>query len=176
METQADGTVGSHAGEENTLRSFQGSGASFKKGGPGGLAVTRLRGSTAPPSGGMAVHAIPMAWKQRHLLSTLQPALLPMHSLLQVHSICWLKWGSTGPTEEGNSNPRQYSFLENPMDRGAWWATIHRVAKSWTRLSTHMCAGAIGPILVKWKKKVKIQYSVFTGIMGIKENGQQLFP
>ena len=33
---------------------------------------------------------------------------------------------------EGNSNPLQYSCLENPMDRGAWWALVHRVAKSWT--------------------------------------------
>ena len=30
----------------------------------------------------------------------------------------------------GNGNPLQYSCLENPMDRGAWWATIHGVAKS----------------------------------------------
>ena len=36
---------------------------------------------------------------------------------------------------EGNGNPLQYSCLENPMDRGAWWATIHGVAKSQTRLS-----------------------------------------
>ena len=33
---------------------------------------------------------------------------------------------------EGNGCPLQYSCLENPMDRGAWWATVHRVAKSWT--------------------------------------------
>ena len=33
---------------------------------------------------------------------------------------------------EGNGNPLQYSCLENPMDRGAWWATVHRVAKSQT--------------------------------------------
>ena len=33
---------------------------------------------------------------------------------------------------EGNSNPLQYSCLENPMDRGAWWATVHGVAKSRT--------------------------------------------
>ena len=33
---------------------------------------------------------------------------------------------------EGNGNPLQYSSLENPMDRGAWWATVHGVAKSWT--------------------------------------------
>ena len=36
---------------------------------------------------------------------------------------------------EGNGNPLQYSCLENPMDRGAWWATVYRVTKSQTRLS-----------------------------------------
>ena len=35
---------------------------------------------------------------------------------------------------EGNGNPLQYSCLENPMDRGAWWATVQGVAKSRTRL------------------------------------------
>ena len=35
---------------------------------------------------------------------------------------------------EGNGNPLQYSFLENPMDAGAWWAAIYGVAQSWTRL------------------------------------------
>ena len=38
---------------------------------------------------------------------------------------------------EGNDNLLQYSCLENPMDRGAWQATVHGVAKSQTRLSTH---------------------------------------
>ena len=33
---------------------------------------------------------------------------------------------------EGNGYPLQYSCLENPMNRGAWWATVHRVTKSWT--------------------------------------------
>ena len=32
----------------------------------------------------------------------------------------------------GHGNPLQYSCLENPMDRGAWLGTVHRVAKSWT--------------------------------------------
>ena len=36
---------------------------------------------------------------------------------------------------EGNGNPLQYSCLENPMDRGTWWATVHGVAKSRTQLS-----------------------------------------
>ena len=43
--------------------------------------------------------------------------------------------GSGRSPGEGNGNPLQYSCLENPMDRGAWWATVHGVAKSWTRLS-----------------------------------------
>ena len=36
---------------------------------------------------------------------------------------------------EGNGTPLQYACLENPMDRGVWWAAVHGVAKSWTRLS-----------------------------------------
>ena len=36
---------------------------------------------------------------------------------------------------EGNGNPFQYSCLGNLMDRGAWWATVDGVAKSWTQLS-----------------------------------------
>ena len=36
---------------------------------------------------------------------------------------------------EGNGNPLQYSYLENPMGRGAWQATVHGVAKNWTLLS-----------------------------------------
>ena len=37
-------------------------------------------------------------------------------------------WGKSPGGSHGN--PLQYSCLENPMDRGAWWATVHRVAKS----------------------------------------------
>ena len=36
---------------------------------------------------------------------------------------------------EGNGTPHKYSCLENPMDEGAWWAAVHGVSKSWTRLS-----------------------------------------
>ena len=36
---------------------------------------------------------------------------------------------------EGNGTPLQYSCLENPMDGGAWWAAVHEVSKSQTRLS-----------------------------------------
>ena len=43
--------------------------------------------------------------------------------------------GSGSSPREGNGNPLQYSCLENPMDRGAWWATVHGVTKSRARLS-----------------------------------------
>ena len=44
----------------------------------------------------------------------------------------WSLWFSFG---EGNGNPLQYSCLENPMSRGAWWAAVHGVSKSRTWLS-----------------------------------------
>ena len=40
--------------------------------------------------------------------------------------------GSERSSEEGNGNQLQYSCLENSMDRGAWQAIVHGVAKSWT--------------------------------------------
>ena len=43
--------------------------------------------------------------------------------------------GSGRSPGEGNGNPLQYSCLENPLDGGAWWATVHGVAKSRTRLN-----------------------------------------
>ena len=43
------------------------------------------------------------------------------------------RWGRS--PGEGNGYPLQYSCLENSMDRGAWWAIVHGVAKSWTRLN-----------------------------------------
>ena len=42
----------------------------------------------------------------------------------------------------GNGTPLQYSCLENPMDRGAWWAAVHGIAKSWTRLK-RLCMHAL---------------------------------
>ena len=43
--------------------------------------------------------------------------------------------GSGSSPGEGNVTPLQYSWLEKPMDGGAWWATVHGVEKSRTRLS-----------------------------------------
>ena len=43
--------------------------------------------------------------------------------------------GWEDPLEGGHDNLPQYSCLENPLDREAWWAIVHGVAKSWTQLS-----------------------------------------
>ena len=40
--------------------------------------------------------------------------------------------GSRRSPGGGNGNPLQYSYLENPIDRGAWWTAVHGVAESWT--------------------------------------------
>ena len=48
-------------------------------------------------------------------------------------------WEICMQLREGNGTPLQYSHLENPMDGGAWWAKVHGVTKSWTRLSDFTC-------------------------------------
>jgi len=50
-------------------------------------------------------------------------------------SSCHISQQVAEDLREGNGTPLQYSCLENPMDRGAWWAAVHGVAKSRTRLS-----------------------------------------
>ena len=60
--------------------------------------------------------------------------------------------GSRRSPREGNSNPLQYSCLKIPMDRGTWWATVHRFAKNqaqpeWPILSlSHTLTWFLGPI------------------------------
>ena len=50
----------------------------------------------------------------------------------QPHSLCIRDVLGFGDTREENGNPLQYSCLENPMNRGAWWAAVHSVTQSWT--------------------------------------------
>ena len=55
---------------------------------------------------------------------------LPEMQETQVQSL-----GQEEPLEKEMANPLQYSWLGNPTDRGAWRATVHGVAKSWTQVS-----------------------------------------
>ena len=62
--------------------------------------------------------------------------------------------GSGRSPGEGHSSPLQYSCLENPMNRGAWWATVHRVTQSWTELKwltthTYVCMEAGSRVIDK---------------------------
>ena len=59
--------------------------------------------------------------------------------------------GSGRSPGDENSNPLQYSHLGNPMDRGACWATVHRVAKSWTQFSDKTTTATKWPKLTKGK-------------------------
>ena len=68
----------------------------------------------------------------------LRRLLLGRKVMTNLDSIFWgRQWHPTPVLLPGKSNgtPPQYSCLENPMDRGAWWAAVHGVAKSWTQLS-----------------------------------------
>ena len=72
--------------------------------------------------------------------------------------------GSGGSPGEGHGSPLQYCCLENPMGRGAWQATVHRVTKGWTWLkclSTHALEIALSQ--VKRKKKRIQHFSLWRG-------------
>ena len=81
----------------------------------------------------MATHSSTLAWK---IPWADEPGRLQSMGLLRVgHNFTFTFTFSLSCIGEGNGNPLQYSCLENPMDGGAWWATVHEVAKSRTRLS-----------------------------------------
>ena len=77
-----------------------------------------------------------------HWKHTLSPEKGDLASFQFIHLLlgdvfCLLPFPGSGRFPgEGNGNPLQCSCLENSMGRGAWWATVHGVAKSWTRRLT----------------------------------------
>ena len=60
-----------------------------------------------------------------------------------------------------HGNPLQYSCLENPMDRGDWWAMVHRVTKSWTQLSQLNTHAITKMPEADWHKQQKLISSQF---------------
>jgi len=60
-----------------------------------------------------------------------QVALVVKNLPVSAEDLGWIS-GSERAPGEGNSNPLQHPGLENPMDRGTWWATVQGVAKRWT--------------------------------------------
>ena len=80
----------------------------------------------------MAPHSSTLAWKIPQME---EPGALQSMGSLRVTTERLHFHFSLSCTGVGNGNPLQYSHLENPRTRGAWWATVHGVAKSQTRLS-----------------------------------------
>ena len=71
--------------------------------------------------------------------------------------------GSGRSPEEVNGNPLQHSCLENSMDRGAWKATVHRVTKNWTQLSTHIHQYCCYEVAVVNISDINIYRNLITG-------------
>ena len=69
-------------------------------------------------------------------------------AIVDTVSIC----GSGRSSGEVNGNPLQYSCLENSMDRGAWWATVHIVSKSWTWLKLRSRLITINFSVIFWRE------------------------
>ena len=80
----------------------------------------------------MAPHSSTLAWK---IPWTEEPGRLQSMGSLESDTTEQLYFHfSLSCIGEGNGNPLQCSCLENPRDRGAWWAAVYGVAQSWTRL------------------------------------------
>ena len=65
----------------------------------------------------------------------------------------------------GRGNPLEYSCLENPMDRRAWWTTVHGVPKSWTRLK-RLSSSRRFSVNVGWRNEQKVRLHVHLGREG----------
>ena len=76
--------------------------------------------------------------------------------------------GSGRSPGEGNGNPLQYSCLGNPMDRGAWWATAHRVTKS---CSAPSCCAFIHRVAFKEVSGHRVLINSGAGNRGLSERG-----
>ena len=95
-------------------------------------------------------------WKLKDYATLIFPAYVQSHSTSQAALVAKNPTANAGDTRDsglipgserspagGLNNPLQYSRVENPMDREAWRATVHRVTKSWTwlkQLSPHACS------------------------------------
>ena len=83
----------------------------------------------SPP--GSSVHGISQARKLKWVAVSFSRGVFPTRDQTHISGLA----GRFFTTGEGNGTPLQHSCLENPMDGGAWWAAVHGVTKSRTRLS-----------------------------------------
>ena len=78
--------------------------------------------------------------------------------------------GQEDPPGGGKGKPLQCSCLKNPMDRGAWQATVHTVTKSWTRLSTDGITGISNCWLLGCGWDGGVDMCVCVGVIGYKRS------
>ena len=77
---------------------------------------------------------------------------------------------------EGNGYSLQYPCLGNPMDPGAWWAPVHRVAKTWMRLNDHQCQ-TLSPSLSHhclWQPQICSESVSLTSLYRLLKDGSNL--
>ena len=112
----------------------------------------------------MAPHSSTLAWE---IPWTEEPGRLQSMWLLRVGHDWATLLSCIG---EGNGNPLQYSCLENPRDRGAWWAAVYGVTQSRTQLTQlSSSSSSSGPwksftISLGWKQSLKKVFSMFKGL------------
>ena len=103
----------------------------------------------------MAPHSSTLAWK---ILWMEEPGKLQSMGSLRVGH----EWAtSLSRIGEGNGNLLQCSCLENPGDRGAWWAAIYGVAQNWTRLKRLSSSFGIITLYFKWDIKNLLPFRSF---------------
>ena len=106
----------------------------------------------------MALHSSTLAWR---ISWTEEPGgLQSMGSRRVGHDWATSLSLSTFMLGEGNGNPLQYSCLENPMDGGAWWAAVHGVEKSRTRLK-RLSSSSSSNVLCELKSCLHISQALY---------------
>ena len=111
---------------------------------PGGQPALPKPAVWPAPRPGPSPDGSQSVWGRSGTCSSQQPGVLSGICAVAEHTRATLRAFLAMGRGEGNGNPLQYSCLENPVDRGAWWAAVHRVAQSQTRLkrlSMHACTG-----------------------------------
>ena len=91
-----------------------------------------------------SVHGIAESDMTEWLSFTYYKKQMKIEHFLKFSALCYGIKGYILAGGEGDGNPLQYSCLENPVDWGAWWTAVHRVAQSWARLKQlcmHACIG-----------------------------------
>ena len=73
-------------------------------------------------------------WTLSFLAASMAKSVLTYAIVLFCACLGFFFFSKYGIIGEGNGNPIQYSCLENPMDRGTWWAAVYGVTQSWTWL------------------------------------------